>query len=174
MRAHTSCCQYYAKLGCTNQGGLKIYAYTDENCSQATNTNIGLYNDIKVSCFPFFSQMFLVLVPAPSTCPHAYFFKYFPPYTQISFSSCQSCVSWPKTNNDDAADDIEVDDNFDNYHGYDSKLCGAASQFKETCGYGCQRAVKKSLSASSNNSKSSWGGFEKFCLCFWSFASECV
>ncbi|KAL3765822.1 hypothetical protein ACHAWU_002617 [Discostella pseudostelligera] len=128
---------YYAKLGCTNQGGLKIYSYTDENCSQTTNTNIGLYNDIK-----------------------------------ISFNSCQSCVTWPKQTNDDDAEAIEVDDNFDNYHGYDSKLCGAADQFKENCGWGCQREVKKSSSSSSSNynSKRSWGGFEKFCLCFWSFA----
>ena len=132
----------------------------------------------RLGFFPlFFFQILLVLVPLPSTCPHPYNFKYFPPYFQISFNSCQSCVSWPKTNNDDAADAIEVDDNFDNYHGYDSKLCGAADQFKETCGWGCQREVKKSSSSSSSssyNSKSSWGGFEKFCLCFWSFASECV
>ena len=42
--------QYYAKLGCAQGGGLKLYAYTDESCTVMSNTNIGLYNDIKV-CF---------------------------------------------------------------------------------------------------------------------------
>ena len=42
--------QYYAKLGCASAGGLKLNAYTDESCTVTSNTNVGLYNDIKV-CF---------------------------------------------------------------------------------------------------------------------------
>jgi len=132
---------YYAKLGCSTQGGLKLNAYSDENCSQEVNQNIGLYNDVK-----------------------------------ISFGACQSCVSWPseQTYDDDAAEEIEVDDNFYGYHMYDSKLCGAAAEYKMSCGWGCKRQAKKGLSSSSNNPhnmKNSWGGFDKFCLFFWSFAA---
>ena len=56
---------------------------------------------------------------------------------------------------------------------YDSKICGAAAQYKESCGWGCKKEAKKGVSANGNyNMKSSWGGFEKFCLFFWSFAGE--
>lgn len=41
--------QYYAKLGCSTQGGMKVYGYSDEYCTQEVNTNIGVYNDLKVS-----------------------------------------------------------------------------------------------------------------------------
>mmetsp|Transcript_3107 Transcript_3107/g.6437 ORF Transcript_3107/g.6437 Transcript_3107/m.6437 type:complete len:375 (-) Transcript_3107:337-1461(-) len=129
---------YYAKLGCSTTGSLKIVAYTDEYCSQAVSTNIGLYNDVK-----------------------------------ISFNACQSCVAWPaETGDDDAAEEVELDDNFEYYHAYDSKLCGAADQFKLSCGWGCRKQANKGLaSANYNNMKRSWGGFEKFCLFFWSFAA---
>lgn len=129
---------YYAKLGCTTQGGLKVNAYTDEYCTQMVNTNIGLYNDIK-----------------------------------ISFNVCQTCVSWPaEVGDDDGAEQVEVDDNFEYYHMYDSKLCGAAAQYQRSCGWGCRKQVKKGLSSSGNyNTKRSWGGFEKFCLFFWSLAA---
>lgn len=43
--------QYYAKLGCSSQGGLKILAYSDAYCATEVNANIGLYNDIKVNIF---------------------------------------------------------------------------------------------------------------------------
>jgi len=128
---------YYAKLGCSTVGGLKVISYTDEYCTQEVSTNIGLYNDVK-----------------------------------ISFSVCQTCVSWPAevTYDDDAADEVELDDMFESYHMYDSKLCGAAAQYKENCGWGCKKVVKKALSSSgNNNAKRSWGGFEKFSLFVWSF-----
>lgn len=135
---------YYAKLGCSNQNGFKIITYSDEYCSQEVNTNVGLYNDV-----------------------------------QVSFNVCQTCVSWPAESNggdDDAAgdDNIDLDDNFENYHMYDSKLCGAADYFKQDCGWGCKRAAKKSLSSSGNGHrqmKKVWGGFEKFCLFFWTVAA---
>ncbi|KAL7539422.1 hypothetical protein ACHAXR_009282 [Thalassiosira sp. AJA248-18] len=130
---------YYAQLGCSTQGGLKLITYTDEYCTSEIGTNVGLYNDVK-----------------------------------ISFNVCQSCVSWPaEVGDDDAAEEIEVDDNFYSYHQYDSKLCGAAAEYKQSCGWGCKKAVKKGASASGNNynMKRSWGGFEKFCLFFWSFAA---
>ncbi|KAL7547917.1 hypothetical protein ACHAWF_011189 [Thalassiosira exigua] len=128
---------YYAKLGCSTQGGLKVAAYSDEYCKNEVNSNIGLYNDVK-----------------------------------IQFNSCHSCVSWPADVQYDDAAQIEVDDNFDNYHMYDSKLCGAAAQYQDSCGWGCKKQVKKMMSASNNtNMKRSWGGFEKFCLFFWSFVA---
>lgn len=130
---------YYAKLGCSTQGGLKVVTYTDEYCSQEVSANVGLYNDVK-----------------------------------IQFNQCQACVSWPseQTYDDDAAEEIELDDNFYNYHMYDSKLCGAAAQYKQSCGWGCKKEAKKGLSsANSSSMKRSWGGFEKFCLFFWSFAA---
>lgn len=132
---------YYAQLGCSTQGGLKLLTFTDEYCSQEVSTNVGLYNDVK-----------------------------------IQFNVCQTCVSWPAQNqnyNDDAAEDeVELDDNFDNYHMYDSKLCGAAAQYKESCGWGCKKQAKKGMSSSNSYSdKKSWGGFEKFFLFFWSFAA---
>ncbi|KAL3816857.1 hypothetical protein ACHAXA_005135 [Cyclostephanos tholiformis] len=123
---------YYAKLGCSTQGGLKLYAYTDASCTVASNTNIGLYNDIK-----------------------------------ISFNTCQSCVSWP-------ADgvDVNVDDQFESYHMYDSKLCGAAAEYKQNCGWGCMRTLKRGSSNTNHYAKRSWNGFEKFCLFFWTAVSE--
>lgn len=130
---------YYAKLGCSTAGGLKVVTYTDSSCTQDVSTNIGLYNDVK-----------------------------------ISFNTCQSCVSWPTVYDDDAVEGVETDDNFDYYHAYDSKLCGAASQYKSSCGWGCRKQAKNSAqsnSSSSYSSKRSWGGFEKFCLFFWSFAA---
>jgi len=134
---------YYAKLGCSSAGGLKVLTYTDEYCTVEVGTNIGLYNDIK-----------------------------------ISFNICQTCVSWPAESSDDDAnagdddeeedDEIELDDNFENYHMYDSKLCGAAAQYQQSCGWGCKKELKKGLSSSDSSSKRAWGGFEKFCLFFWS------
>lgn len=126
---------YYAKLGCSTQGGLKVITYTDANCSNEVNQNIGVYNDVK-----------------------------------IQFNSCQSCVSWPAEYDDDAAEQIEVDDNFYSYHMYDSKLCGAAQEYKQSCGWGCKKQVRKGAN-SNYHIKRSWGGFEKFCLFFWSFGA---
>jgi len=122
---------YYAKLGCSLQGGLKLYAYTDESCTVASSTNIGLYNDIK-----------------------------------ISFNTCQSCVSWPAE-----GVDVKTDDQFESYHMYDSKLCGAVAQYKQSCGWGCMRSVKRGSTYTKNNARRSWNGFEKFCLCFWTFVT---
>lgn len=127
---------YYAKLGCSTQGGLKINSYLDEYCTQGVSTNIGLYNDVK-----------------------------------IQFDVCQSCVSWPaEAGDDDAYEEPELDDNFENYHAYDSKLCGAAMQYKSSCGYGCRKMANKNTTTGSSNSKKVWGGFEKFCLFFWCVA----
>ena len=129
---------YYAQLGCSSQGGLKMYVYSDESCTQESNSNAGLYNDVK-----------------------------------IQFNACQSCVSWPaEQGDDDAAAQVDLDDNFYSYHEYDSKLCGAVDQAasKESCGWGCRKAVKKGES-NSYNIKKSWNGFEKFFLFFWSFAA---
>ena len=86
---------------------------------------------------------------------------------KISFNTCQACVTYPA---EDAQ--VEVDDQFDTYHMYDSKLCSAAAQYKDDCGWGCKRAMGKSSSTSGQNAQRSWNGFEKFCLFFWSFASE--
>jgi len=30
---------------------MKVYGYSDEYCTQEVNTNIGVYNDLKVSIF---------------------------------------------------------------------------------------------------------------------------
>jgi hypothetical protein len=96
--------------------------------------------------------------------------------TQMVFNACQSCVSWPseQTYDDDAAEEIEVDENFYGNHMYDSKLCGAAAEYKMSCGWGCRRQANKEVSSSSSNPnmKHSLGGFEKFCLFFLSFAGE--
>ena len=40
--------QYYAKLGCASTGGLRLSSYSDASCTKEINTNLGLYNDIKV------------------------------------------------------------------------------------------------------------------------------
>ena len=55
---------------------------------------------------------------------------------------------------------------------YDSKLCGAAAQYKQDCGWGCKKMAKVQSSGNYNNMKKQWGGFEKFCLFFWSFAGK--
>lgn len=74
---------------------------------------------------------------------------------------------------DDAAQQVELDDNFDAYHMYDSKLCGAADAYGESCGWKCRKQVKKGMNAgNANTTGRAWGGFEKFCLFFWSFAGE--
>jgi len=130
---------YYSKLGCSGQGTLKLNTYTDEYCSHLINTNVGIYNDLK-----------------------------------IQFDTCQSCVSWPTASyNDDGDDGVDVDDNFENYHMYDSKLCGAADEYKQSCKWGCKRKANSSSKGSYSSYKSSngWGGFEKFSLFFWSFAA---
>jgi hypothetical protein len=134
---------YYAKLGCTSAGGLKIISYTDDACTMESSTNLGLYNDLK-----------------------------------ISFGTCHACVTWPQQSNNNnannanddaaAADDYTDDDNFEYNHQFDSKLCGAADQYKESCGWGCKRMAQSS-SSNNYNSKRYWSGFEKFFLCFWSF-----
>lgn len=94
------------------------------------------------------------------------------------FNACQSCVSWPseQTYDDDAAEEIEVDENFYGNHMYDSKLCGAAAEYKMSCGWGCRRQANKEVSSSSSNPnmKHSLGGFEKFCLFFLSFAATAL
>ena len=55
---------------------------------------------------------------------------------------------------------------------YDSKLCGAAAQYKQDCGWGCKKMAKVQSSGNYHNVQKQWGGFEKFCLFFWSFAGE--
>lgn len=129
---------YYAKLGCSAQGGLKVLAYTDEYCTQEISSNIGLYNDVK-----------------------------------IQFNSCHSCVSWPaEVGDDDAAEQVELDDQFEYYHAYDSKLCGAAEQYRSSCGYGCKKMANKGMT--NPHMKRAWGGFEKFCLFFWTVAGAAL
>ena len=64
-----------------------------------------------------------------------------------------------------------MDDGFASNHMYDSKLCGAAQYYKQDCGWGCKKEVKKGASAEVYNKKQ-WGGFEKFCLFFWSFVGK--
>jgi len=91
---------------------------------------------------------------------------------KIMFQTCHSCVSWP-SQDADAYDDAydpyaDLDDNFQNYHAYDSKLCSAAEEFKSSCGWGCKKQVKKGLAQQNSNAKHGWNGFEKFCLFFWS------
>lgn len=41
--------KYYAKLACATTGGLRISSFSDANCKNEVSTNLGLYNDIKVS-----------------------------------------------------------------------------------------------------------------------------
>ena len=83
-------------------------------------------------------------------------------------------MSWPVEADDDAAAAADVDDNFYAAHGYDSKLCGAASHYGESCGWGCRKQVKKSLTpnnGSGGGDHRHWTGFEKFGLTFWSLAA---
>ncbi|KAL3798998.1 hypothetical protein HJC23_005137 [Cyclotella cryptica] len=129
--------QYYAKLGCATTGGLRILSYSDSSCTNEISTNLGLYNDIK-----------------------------------ISFNTCQPCLTWPSTsNNDDGNGDL--DDQFEFYHQYDSKMCSAAQHYKQSCGWGCKKKARVQSSSSSYSSsgqaKHYWNGFEKFFLFFWSF-----
>ena len=96
-------------------------------------------------------------------------------FNQISFNTCQPCLTWPSTSsNDDANGDL--DDQFDYYHQYDSKMCSAAQHYKQSCGWGCKKKAKVQSSSSSYSSSSqakhSWNGFEKFFLFFWSFCGE--
>lgn len=92
-------------------------------------------------------------------------------YNQIAFNVCQDCIVYPAENDDDANAGVEVDDAFYSNHMYDSKLCGAAQYYKQDCGWGCKKEVKKGASAEIYNKKQ-WGGFEKFCLFFWSFVGK--
>lgn len=90
---------------------------------------------------------------------------------KIKFNVCQACVTWAEVGDDDAAVNY-VDDNYESYHMYDSKLCGAAAQYKQDCGWGCKKMAKVQSSGNYHNVQKQWGGFEKFCLFFWSFAGE--
>lgn len=132
---------YYAKLGCNAQGGLKLMAFTDANCSNEYSGNIGLYNDIK-----------------------------------IQYQTCHSCVSWPAAANDDAAEGayaVDVDDNFEGYHAYDSKMCSAAANYGSSCTWGCKKQARKNSAAISSYSSGgahSWNAFEKFFLFLWTAA----
>lgn len=77
--------QYYAKLGCTQQGGLKLYAYTDESCTVASNTNIGLYNDIKV-------RFLMIRDDVPFSLP---FSSTNPPTARVRFNSIRAKAVFP-------------------------------------------------------------------------------
>ena len=96
---------------------------------------------------------------------------FYPNENQVSFNTCQSCLAWPASN-DDANEDL--DDQFDFYHQYDSKFCSAAQHYKQKCGWGCKRRVKKGSASNTSSAamKHAWNGFEKFCLVFWSFCGE--
>lgn len=57
---------------------------------------------------------------------------------------------------------------------YDSKLCGAAAQYKQDCGWGCRKQVKKSMnghSAGQSAVKHGWAGWEKFFLFVFCFTA---
>lgn len=54
---------------------------------------------------------------------------------------------------------------------YDSKLCGAADIYKQDCKWGCKKEANKAMGGGDYNTKKQWGGFDKFCLFFWSFAA---
>lgn len=87
---------------------------------------------------------------------------------KIVFDACQTCVAWPSQNNNDDGDDDggqDLDDNFEYYHQYDSKLCSAASYYKTKCNRRCRRMARSSSSSSSK--KSGWTGIEKFFLICW-------
>lgn len=136
---------YYAKLGCSTQGGLKVVTYSDAYCTQDLSTNIGLYNDVKIQ---FNVCQSCVSWPAES--------------------------SGGDDDAAEEEEEMDLDDNFGVYHAYDSKLCGAAAQYGSNCGWGCQKQVKRAIAASGNGSynvKRVWGRFEKFCLAFWSLAA---
>eukprot|EP00569_Conticribra_weissflogii_P006668 CAMPEP_0171340966 /NCGR_PEP_ID=MMETSP0878-20121228/8889_1 /TAXON_ID=67004 /ORGANISM="Thalassiosira weissflogii, Strain CCMP1336" /LENGTH=381 /DNA_ID=CAMNT_0011843093 /DNA_START=182 /DNA_END=1327 /DNA_ORIENTATION=- len=137
---------YYAKLGCSSQGGLKILAYSDAYCATEVNANIGLYNDIKLS-FNYCNDCVTWPVNNDDDAANA--------------------------EGDDAAqDDAEGDDNFEYYHQFDSKLCSAADYYKSSCGWGCKRMANKGTSSSSySSSRKYWNGLEKFFLLFWSVAA---
>jgi hypothetical protein len=68
--------------------------------------------------------------------------------------------------------DVDIDDQFESYHMYDSKLCGAAAEYRQNCGWGCMRTLKKGSANANHYGRRSWNGFEKFCLVFWTFVSE--
>jgi len=95
---------------------------------------------------------------------------------KIQYHTCHSCVSWPAAANDDAAGSeyaVDVDDQFDGYHAYDSKLCSAAENYGSSCTWGCKSEAKKK-SAGENMSYGSgahrWNAFEKFFLFLWTAA----
>ena len=160
--------QYYAKLGCASTGGLRLSSYSDASCTHEINTNLGLYNDIKVSLYKLSDSWIKSALPH-MTFESCFINSYF---HQVSFNTCQSCLAWP-ANNDDA--NADLDDQFDFYHQYDSKFCSAAQHYKQKCGWGCKRKFKKASSgntASSMAMKHSWNGFEKFFLFFWSCCGE--
>ena len=81
-------------------------------------------------------------------------------------------MSWPSVADDDAEEN-EYDDNFEYYHQYDSKMCSAAQYYKQKCGWGCKKQVKKGNTVTQSSSyKKSWNGVEKFFLFFWSVCCE--
>ena len=154
---------------------MKVLTYSDAYCTNEINTNVGLYNDIKVNIITIF---FLPQLIHPSHIKILSLLL----SSQIQFNVCHSCVTWPVQNNangNDAAEEDgnnEQDDNFEYYHQFESKLCSAADYYKSSCSWGCKRMARKGVSSSASsyhNVKRGWTGFEKFFLFFWSVTGEC-
>ena len=52
-------------------------------------------------------------------------------------------------------------------------MCSAAQYYKQKCGWGCKKQVKKGNTVTQNSAyKKAWNGFEKFFLFFWSLCGE--
>ena len=94
---------------------------------------------------------------------------------KIQYQTCHSCVTWPAAANDDAAGSayaVDVDDRFEGYHAYDSKLCSAAENYGSACTWACKKEAKSNSASnvSYEGGPHSWNAFEKFFLFLWSAA----
>ncbi|KAL7437518.1 hypothetical protein ACHAXM_005665, partial [Skeletonema potamos] len=138
----------YLKLGCSNTGGLKLFAYSDSSCTVEVTNNLGIYNDATVR----FGAKFLI----------------------VTFGSCKSCISTPAADDDATKAGFYNAGYSDDFANYDSKLCATVHYNSDTsasCGWSCKRQVNKSSSTSSSRSSHGWNALEKFFLFFWSFAA---
>uniref|UniRef100_A0A6U3RF17 Uncharacterized protein n=1 Tax=Ditylum brightwellii TaxID=49249 RepID=A0A6U3RF17_9STRA len=58
---------------------------------------------------------------------------------KVHYGSCDECVYWPSSNAYNGDDGFQVDDNFNEFHAYDSPLCSVANAYKSTCNGRCKR-----------------------------------
>lgn len=122
---------FYLKLGCRESTGkgFQIHAYSDAYCTTRASQSYNLGIDISS--------------------------------LRVNFESCKNCVTSSRysqynNNNNNNNNGQQYYYNNEEYFQYETPLCSAAYNYKESCGGSCKRAARK---ASSGKSRSGGGGF---------------